>query len=258
MEHIIAIKKLVKTYDQNVVLDIENLGFIKGQSLGIVGNNGAGKTTLFRLILDLIEPTIGEVYSKQNKVHENEDWKTYTGSFLDEGFLIDYLSPDEYFNFLGKLHGLSPGDINDKLSLMEPLFKGEIRGHKKLIRDLSKGNQKKVGIAGALLGNPEILVLDEPFANLDPSTQFLLRSILRDLDANTDMTMLISSHDLVHVTEFCQRIIVLDKGKIVKDIHTNEQTLSELERFFNQEIREEDPYGGVASTGPIDADEQEE
>tara|TARA_R110002072_G_C7953607_1_gene533382 strand:- start:1092 stop:1748 length:657 start_codon:yes stop_codon:yes gene_type:complete len=205
---------------------------IKSESLGLVGNNGAGKTTLFRVLLDLIKPDQGIVKSKDINVARSEEWKLFTGSFLDEGFLIDYLTADEYFHFIGGLFNLDKLEIKNRLSPFEEFFKGEIHGKKKYIRDLSKGNQKKVGIAGALLGNPEILFLDEPFANLDPSTQYKLRDELKRLDQETEITMLISSHDLVHVTEFCQRIVILDKGKIAKDLYTTSETLKELEAYF--------------------------
>jgi ABC-2 type transport system ATP-binding protein len=234
---IIDIKNLKKSYSGVTVLDIPNLEFKAGQSLGLVGNNGAGKTTLFRLILDLIQADSGSVLSKGEDVAKSEAWKHYTGSFIDEGFLIDYLTPDEYFQFIASLHGLTAGDLDKVLSKYEDFFAGEIRGKKKYIRDLSKGNQKKVGVVGALLGKPDILILDEPFANLDPSTQFRLRDELDKLNKETDMTLLISSHDLAHVAEFCERIVILDHGQIVKDIHTNEQTLKELEEFFIQKIR---------------------
>jgi ABC-2 type transport system ATP-binding protein len=234
---ILSIQNLKKQYGDTTVLDIEKLELEAGVSFGLVGNNGAGKTTLFRLILDLIEPTEGQVLNKGERVAFNEAWKKHTGSFIDEGFLIDYLTPDEYFNFLGTLHGLNHADVDQHLASFEDFFAGEIRGKKKYIRDLSTGNQKKVGIVGALIGKPEILILDEPFANLDPSTQFRLRDELKRLDQETEVTMLISSHDLVHVTEFCDRIVILDQGQMVKDIKTNTETLKELEDFFIKKIR---------------------
>lgn len=232
MESIISISNVSKSYGKETVLEIPSLDIIKSESFGLVGNNGAGKTTLYRVLLDLIKPDQGTVTSKGMNVAETEDWKLFTGSFLDEGFLIDYLTADEYFNFIGKLFNLDKAEIKNRLSPFEEFFKGEIHGKKKYIRDLSKGNQKKVGIVGALLGNPEILILDEPFANLDPSTQYNLRDELKRLDQETDVTMLISSHDLVHVTEFCQRIVILDHGKVVKDLHTTSETLKELEAYF--------------------------
>jgi ABC-2 type transport system ATP-binding protein len=233
MDSIITVRNLVKMYGEQTVLNMPHLDIAMGECIGIAGNNGAGKTTFFRLLLDLIQPTVGEIFSKNLGVSLTEEWKGYTGSFLDESFLIDYLTPDEYFRFVSKIQQIPEETWQTQLEAMEPLiFKGEIRGNKKLIRDLSKGNQKKVGVAAALLGNPEVVILDEPFANLDPSTQFQLREILRRLDEETGTTLLISSHDLQHIANFCGRIIILEKGDIVKDIATHEETLTELEAYF--------------------------
>jgi ABC-2 type transport system ATP-binding protein len=237
MDSILSIQNISKSYGSEKVLDVSSLDLKRSESFGLVGNNGAGKTTLFRVILDLIKPDSGEVTNNGVKVSQSEDWKNFTGSFLDEGFLIDYLTPDEYFEFIGKLHGLGTQEVKETIQSYEDFFKGEIIGKRKYIRDLSKGNQKKVGIVGALLGKPDVLLLDEPFANLDPSTQYNLRDKLKQLDEETEMTMLISSHDLGHVTEFCQRIVILDHGSVVKDIHTTSQTLKELEDFFVKKVR---------------------
>ena len=228
----IQVTDLQKAYNGVTVLNISGLDIKQGESFGLVGNNGAGKTTFFRLILDLIEATSGEVRIENQKVERNDAWKTSTGSFLDEGFLIDFLTTEEYFNFVGKLHQKSEGDIAQFLDSMKDFFNDEILGTKKLIRDFSKGNQKKIGIAAALIGDPKILILDEPFTALDPSSQIRLKRFLNDLQTRLNMTMLISSHDLNHVTEVCKRIVVLEKGKIVKDIQTNEDTLKELETYF--------------------------
>ncbi|OEK07125.1 ABC transporter ATP-binding protein [Roseivirga misakiensis] len=229
----IDVKELSKTYKGVEVVNIPELSIGKGQSFGLVGNNGAGKTTFFRMILDLIRPTTGYVTSKEVDVRKTEDWKYYTGSFLDESFLIDYLTPDEYFDFVGSLHNYSPGDMKEFLEQFEQLFNGEIIGKKKYIRDLSKGNQKKVGIVAALMGNPEVILLDEPFANLDPTTQIRLKNILKDWKENHQLTMLISSHDLNHVTEVCERIVLMEKGDVKMDVETNESTLKELENYFS-------------------------
>lgn len=238
MSEIIRVQNLKKSYNGETVLNIPELGIEAGRSFGLVGNNGAGKTTLYRCLLDLIQPDSGEVTINNIAVASDESWKNFTGSFIDEGFLIDYLTADEYFAFIAKLHNIDAAELSAFLDQYEDFFKGEVRGRKKYIRDLSKGNQKKVGIVGALIGNPQILILDEPFANLDPSTQYQLRDQLKKLDEETDITMLISSHDLGHVTEFCQRIVILDQGEIVKDIETNSQTLSELEDFFVKKVRD--------------------
>jgi len=231
----IKINKLSKVYSDTKVLDINNLSIQKGESFGLVGNNGAGKTTLFRLLLDLIKPYTGEVLSKDVKVNESDIWKQYTGSFLDEGFIIDFLTPEEYFHFIGDINKISKDQVNATIESFKDFFNDEVIGKKKYIRDLSKGNQKKVGIVASLIGDPEIIILDEPFTNLDPSSQIRLKKLLNEFSETKNLTMIISSHDLNHVTEVCKRIVVLEKGLIVKDLETNESTLKELEGFFSVE-----------------------
>ncbi len=224
--------ELTKTYAGTTVLNINSLEIPKGQSVGLVGNNGAGKTTFFNLLLDLIKPTTGTISSNNIQVDTSEDWKSFTGSFIDESFLIGYLTPEEYFYFVGELRGQNKADIDTFVSQFEEIFNDEIIGKKKYLRDLSKGNQKKAGIVAALIGNPEVIILDEPFANLDPTTQIRLKKMLKELVDNKDVTVLISSHDLGHVTEVCERIVVLDKGNVIKDLETSEATLKELEAHF--------------------------
>jgi len=228
----IEVINLIKKYSGVAVLDIPELNINKGESFGLVGNNGAGKTTFFSLILDLRRATKGHVFIKSQDVSASEEWKNFTGSYIDENFLIDFLTPEEYFQFIANLHGLSKGDLQEFYDQYEELFAGEITGKKKYIRELSKGNQKKVGIAAALLPRPEVMVLDEPFSNLDPSSQIRLKNILKRLKSEDSVTMLISSHDLNHITEVCERIVILDKGIMVHDIQTSDKTLEELESYF--------------------------
>lgn len=216
------------------MVNISELTIGDGETIGLVGNNGAGKTTLFRMLLDLIRPDEGEILSKNENVAQNQHWKNYTASYLDEGFLIDYLTPEEYFIFIGSLHNLSAAHVADYLKQYEEFFNGEILNRGKYIRDFSKGNQNKVGIAAALMQKPELLILDEPFANLDPTTQIRLKSLLKNLKTTHKLTTLISSHDLNHVTDVCDRIILLEKGLIIKDFHTDENTLKELEAYFSE------------------------
>ncbi|MEX0361126.1 MAG: ABC transporter ATP-binding protein [Allomuricauda sp.] len=228
----ITAKNLTKKYGSQLVLNIESLDIPKGQSFGLVGNNGAGKTTFFSLLLDLIQPTTGHVESNGIQINTSEDWKPFTSAFIDESFLIGYLTPEEYFYFIGDLRGRNKADVDKLLASFEDFFHGEILGQKKYLRDLSKGNQKKAGIVASFIGNPEVVILDEPFANLDPTTQIRLKAIIKELAAKEGVTVLVSSHDLAHVTEVCERIVVLNKGEIVKDIQTSTETLKELETFF--------------------------
>lgn len=223
---------LSKTYNGTTVLKIDNLEIKQGESFGLVGNNGAGKTTFFSLLLDLIQPTTGKVVNQNVVVNESEKWKPFTASFLDESFLIGYLTPEEYFYFIGDLRGQNKANVDALLLKHEDFFNGDILNSKKYIRDFSKGNQKKIGIVATLIGNPSVIVLDEPFANLDPTTQFRLKKIIKDLADDPNVTVLVSSHDLLHTVEVSNRIVAMHKGEIVKDIITSEETLKELEEFF--------------------------
>lgn len=223
---------LSKTYGSGKVLNIEHLVIPKGESFGLVGNNGAGKTTFFSLLLDLIQPSTGHIMSQGVQVNISEDWKPFTSAFIDESFLIGYLTPEEYFYFIGDLRGQNKADVDALLDKHREFFNDEILNGKKYLRDLSKGNQKKVGIIAALIGNPEVIILDEPFANLDPTTQIRLKRIIKELADDPGVTILVSSHDLLHTVEVSNRIVALHKGEVVKDIATSEETLKELEAFF--------------------------
>lgn len=228
----IQVNNLRKTYNGVTVLNIGNLEIPQGESFGLVGNNGAGKTTFFSLLLDLIEPSNGYIKSKDIQVNQSEGWKPFTAAFLDESFLISYLTPEEYFYFIGELRGQNKADVDALLKKHEDFFNDEILNKKKYLRDLSKGNQKKVGIIATLIGNPEVIILDEPFANLDPTTQFRLKKIIKELADDKNVTILVSSHDLAHTIEVSNRIVAMHKGEIVKDIKTSSETLKELEEFF--------------------------
>lgn len=229
----ITIHNLSKEYNGVKVLDIEHIEIKRGESVGLVGNNGAGKTTLFSLLLDLIQASSGEIRINEINVHASDRWKDFTGSFVDDSFLIGYLTPEEYFYFVGELSNIGKEEIDTFVAQYEEFFNGEVLHKNKYIRDLSKGNQKKVGIIGGLIGNPELIILDEPFANLDPSSQFRLKKLIRDLIQNREVTILISSHDLSHTVEISDRIIALEKGKVIKDIQTSAETLEELNTLFS-------------------------
>lgn len=228
----IQLNNLSKKYEETVVLNIEDLTVNKGEHFGLVGNNGAGKTTLFSLLLDLIQATSGSVTINEIEVAKSEAWKKEVAAFVDDKFLIDYLTPEEYFEFIAQLRKVDKAALKDFLEQFQDFFNEEILDQKKYLRDFSKGNQKKVGLAASFIGNPSIVILDEPFANLDPSSQIRLKSFLAS-DINKDKTLLISSHDLNHVTDVCERIVLLEKGKVIKDTPKSPATLKELEAYFS-------------------------
>ena len=229
----IKIDNLKKTFGEKVAVDIEQYQINKGEILGLVGNNGAGKSTMFRLILDLIKADTGTVLVNDVDVSKTEEWKEWTGAYIDDSFLIDYLTPDEYFQFIARISGISEEQLQDDLQRFEHFMAGEVTGQTKLIRNLSAGNKQKVGIVAAMLLRPQVLILDEPFNFLDPSSQSVIKHLITDYNCETGATILISSHNLNHTVDICPRIALLENGHIIRDIaNHNGEAQAELEDYF--------------------------
>ena len=246
----IKIENLKKQFGDTIACDIPSFQINNGDILGLVGNNGAGKTTLFRMLLDLLKADEGSVEyifaptpsnmpdgspSGINPV-DSEAWKQHVGAYIDEGFLIDFLTPEEYFSFLGKVSGMTQQQVDERLQDFERFSGGEIFGQKKLIRNLSAGNKMKVGIISALLRKPEIVILAEPFNFLDPTSQMVLKHLLTDYQRQTGATILISSHNLQHTVDISTRIALLEHGVVIRDLPNSEGSArTELEAYFGAE-----------------------
>ena len=230
----ITIDKLKKNFGEKIAVDIEHYEINQGDMLGLVGNNGAGKTTLFRIMLDLLKADDGKVIINDIDVSQSEDWKSITGAFIDDGFLIDYLTPEEYFYFIGKMYGLKKEEVDERLVPFERFMSGEVIGHKKLIRNYSAGNKQKIGIISAMLHYPQLLILDEPFNFLDPSSQSIIKHLLKKYNEEHQATVIISSHNLNHTVDVCPRIALLEHGVIIRDIINEDNSAEkELEDYFN-------------------------
>lgn len=229
----LTLENVKKTFGEKVALDIDTYVVHDGEIVGLVGNNGAGKTTMFRVILDLIRPDHGVARIGGIATAHSEDWKAMTGAYVDTGFLIDYLTPEEYFDFLGKVNHIAKSDIEQRLQQFDHFMNGEVVGTKTLIRNLSAGNKQKVGIIGAMLHQPQLLILDEPFNFLDPSSQHAMKYLLENYNRETGATIIVSSHNLTHTLDICTRITLLEHGHIIKDHSKDYANLTaEIEEYF--------------------------
>lgn len=232
----VTINNIQKNFGKKRAVDIERYVINTSDMLGLVGNNGAGKTTLFRLILDLLKADTGEIKIGDINVSQSEEWKNVTGAYIDESFLIDYLTPEEYFYFIGKMYGLNKQIVDERLAGFERFMNGEVIGQKKYIRNFSAGNKQKIGIISAMIHRPQLLILDEPFNFLDPSSQSVIKHLLRNYNQETGATILVSSHNLNHTTDICPRIALLENGIIIRDIYNESNSAEkELEDYFNVE-----------------------
>ena len=231
----ITIDNLKKSFGQTCACNIPSLTIGKGEIIGLVGNNGAGKTTLFRLLLDLLKADEGHVELKGVRVDESEDWKQSTSAFIDNGFLIDFLTPEEYFSFINRISGIKTDNVKELEERFSHFTGGEIFGRNLLIRNLSAGNKQKVGIISTLITSPEIIILDEPFNFLDPTSQNTLKRIIEDYNRQTGATVIVSSHNLTHTVDISTRILLMEHGEIKRDItNVDEQSVKELNDYFEQ------------------------
>ena len=229
----IKIENLKKCFGEKVAVNISEFTIHDGEVLGLVGNNGAGKSTLFRLMLDLIKADEGRVLMGDTDVSKTEEWKDWTGAYVDDSFLIDYLTPDEYLQFIARITGKTEQELQDFLADFEHFMAGEVCGQKKLIRNLSAGNKQKLGIVAAMLLHPQVLILDEPFNFLDPSSQNAIKHLLTQYNQTAGATILVSSHNLQHTVDICPRIALLEHGVIIRDIaNQNGEAIAELENYF--------------------------
>ncbi|MCL2860772.1 MAG: ABC transporter ATP-binding protein [Oscillospiraceae bacterium] len=233
----INITDLKKIYSKVTAVDIPSLNIDQGEIVGIVGNNGAGKTTLLRLCLDLIKATKGTVRLNGIEVSSDDRWKKVTGSYLDTNFLIEFLTAKEFLYFTGEAYSLSNAEIDKRKIVFEKFMTNEITGNEKYIHELSSGNKQKIGIVSAMIIQPEILILDEPFNFLDPSSQIIVKRLLLDYNQKYGTTILLSSHNLQHVTDICSRIILVESGNVIRDYTTiNDVALLEIKQYFENKV----------------------
>ena len=234
----ITLSNLSKKYRDVTALNIPELTIVDGELVGLVGNNGAGKTTMMRLMLDLIQASSGYVAIDGKCVDLDDAWKSFTGSFLDSTFLIDFYTPEEFFGFIAEVYGIPADELQSRLQRFEVLMSGEILGTGKLIHDFSNGNRQKIGIIGAMLINPRILILDEPFNYLDPSSQIVVAQLIREMNRDLGTTVLVSSHNLNSISDICERILLLEKGNLVMDKpHVPGNMDPDLEAYFLDAVR---------------------
>jgi ABC-2 type transport system ATP-binding protein len=206
----IEIKNLTKSFGKTFILNIPSLGLSDKGLICLMGENGSGKSTFFKILLDLILPVSGSVKINGSNIHENEQWKNEVTAYLGLDFLIDYLTPIEYFTLVGNLKGVSKKQTLQKLALIENDFlKPDL--HQKLIRDLSLGNKNKVGIISCFLFDSKIIILDEPFSSLDFKSKVALRRMFLN---SPDKLILFSHHEIDEILDDCNTILFLNNGMI--------------------------------------------
>ena len=207
----LKVKDVVKKYGDLVAVNHLSFEVLDGEIFGLLGLNGAGKTTTFRMILGLIDDYSGEITLDGKKIDYSISDKI--GFLTEERSLLLKLTVLEQITYYGVLKGIEEDKIQEKLNYW--LDKFDIKEYKnKKIKELSKGNQQKVQFISAIINEPKLLILDEPFSGLDPINVELFKKIILELKEK-GTSIIFSSHRMEHVELFCDRLVVLVKGKCV-------------------------------------------
>lgn len=205
----LEVKNIVKKYGNNTAVDNLSFSVADGEIFGLLGENGAGKTTTFRIIMGLLEPNSGSVLLDHEKIDYSKTDKI--GFVTEERSLLTKLTVQEQIEFYATLKGMERQEI-DKL-LDEWLERFEITGYKnRKIKELSKGNQQKIQFISAVIHEPKLLILDEPFTGLDPINVKLMKEAIIDLK-NKGCSIIFSSHQMEYIEDFCEKLVILVKGK---------------------------------------------
>ena len=227
----IKIQKLSKSFNGVEALNIEDLEIHPGECIGIVGNNGAGKTTFFKSVLDLLKPDSGFVSVEDVHVNISADWQNHLNAFIDESFLIEFLKPKEYLTFILKMKNSQFG-VEELLTNYSDFSNKDIDENKKYIRDLSTGTKVRIGVLSLLAGDPKYMIMDEPFAHLDPTSQAKLRKLIR-AQKDKGRTVIVSSHNLQNIAESCDRVILIESGMVKYDVVVNDENMKKLGAYFD-------------------------
>ena len=209
----IEVKNVTKKYGNNVAVDNINFTINDGEIVGFLGRNGAGKSTTMNMITGFIEPTSGEIIVEGYNIDKNPKKVKKQIGYMPEGVpLYLDLTVKEFVNYMAELKKV-PGKER-KEAVRKALEKtGLLDVQNKLNKNLSRGYKQRVSMAGALVGNPKILILDEPTVGLDPKQVTEIRNLIKSL--RKDHTVILSSHILSEVSQICEKVIIIDKGKIL-------------------------------------------
>ena len=234
----LKVSHIKKYYDNFLAVDDLSFEVKPGEIFGLLGVNGAGKTTTFRMIIGLLEPSSGKITLDGKPIDYSVTDKI--GFLTEERSLLTKLTVLEQAIYYGVLKGMKEEDIERRLD--ELLEKFKIADYKnKKIKELSKGNQQKVQFIMAIINNPKLLILDEPFSGLDPFNVELFKDEIKEMASNGSM-IIFSSHRMEHVELFCKKLIVLKNGKSVL-----EGDLKEIKHKFRKK--------NIIISGEVDAEE---
>lgn len=235
---LIELKNVTKKYGDYTAIDNVSFRIEKGEIVGFLGKNGAGKTTTLKLITGLISPTEGKIFIKDKEL--NNKSKEFIGFMPENTPLYQDMTVKEYVSYIAELKKIKRAERKEMVQkIIKDLGLIDVEG--KIIKNISRGYKQRVSMAGALVGNPEIIIMDEPTVGLDPKQVIEIRNLIKSLAKNH--TVLFSSHVLSEVDQICEKVIIIDSGKIVI-----QDTLENIENKINKNVivvEVEDPKNNI-------------
>ncbi len=240
----LEVRALSKRYPGTLALDNVSFTALPGEVTGYLGPNGSGKSTTVKAITGLLDPTGGEILYRGRRIQDNlVEFQRIVGYVPEEPYLYPHLTGAEYLELAGELRDLPAGTLHGKIDELLELFSLACDRHAP-ISSYSKGMRQKVLICAAILHDPELIILDEPFSGLDVQAGLVLRSLIRRLAAS-GKTILFSSHVLEVVEKVCHRVVILRKGRVAAndaiDRLRDLMALPTLEDIFSQLVTDSDP-----------------
>jgi ABC-2 type transport system ATP-binding protein len=229
----LRITSLRKRISDKFVLSIDSLKLHEGEIIALIGNNGSGKTLLINSILNnvLLDSGYIEIDKTNNKL---EKWKKITGVYMNENYLLDFMTSTEFLSFIGSFYNIYRKDIPNKLEQYQYFLGPEFHSIKnKVISKLSRGTKDKIGIIAALVCNPKLLILDEPFSHLDTPSSLNLIELLNSMSKQFKTTQIITSPNMNVVSAFSTRIILMDQGAIKYDLSNNRDNQLVINKYFS-------------------------
>jgi ABC-2 type transport system ATP-binding protein len=241
---VLEVRALTKRFSGIPAVDAVTFNALPGEVTGYLGPNGSGKSTTIRMITGLLEPSDGEAVYRGRPIGTwLVEYKGLLGYVPEEPYLYGHLTGGEYLELAGRLHDIPEKRLREKIDALLGLFSLAAERHAPL-SSYSKGMRQKILIGAALLHDPELVILDEPFSGLDTVATMVLRSLIRSL-AESGKTVLFSSHVLEIVEKVCSRVVILHRGRVVANNSIEElrglMALPTLEEIFSQLVTETDP-----------------
>lgn len=227
----IKFENIKKIYNKDITISLDNMEMNSNKIYGLLGPNGAGKTTTIRMLIGLLQPSVGQILIHNKNFQYDPMIKNIIGYIPDTPNLYEELSGIEFIEFIANLYSCDPQKTDEKINWYIKLFELEDSCNS-LISSYSQGMKQKISIISTLIHDPKILVLDEPFTGLDPITIKKFKNIILEFSKEDNNIVIFSTHDLDVANSICTDVIIMDNGNVVLNTSIDKESSQSIEEIF--------------------------